>query len=277
VKTDLIFDGWQLTPEGAAVHRAERTAVIADVHLGYEWARGAAGDCVPAHSLAETLARLDGVLGVALVSRLIVAGDLVESSRPCARTAADVRRLRAWLAGRGVTLLALEGNHDRSLLGGSGEGAGEPLSMRGTCSVGGWTIGHGHRPIAGPRTISGHHHPIFRFEGTIASCFLIGPRQIVLPAFSQNAAGHDVASMPVPDVWRRANLRCIVSTGCDLLDFGPLRGLGRRLRLVSDRKTKTAALPSLGSPPLSAESIDRSRPSERPQSQERQVGTTTGT
>ena len=35
------FEGWQFTPEGAVVHAAERTAVIADVHLGYEWARGA--------------------------------------------------------------------------------------------------------------------------------------------------------------------------------------------------------------------------------------------
>ena len=41
---------WLFTPEGAVVHRGERTAVVADVHLGYEWARGAAGDCVPAHS-----------------------------------------------------------------------------------------------------------------------------------------------------------------------------------------------------------------------------------
>jgi uncharacterized protein len=53
------FESWRLTPEGAAIHPGERTAVIADVHLGYEWARGSAGDCVPAHSLDETLARLD--------------------------------------------------------------------------------------------------------------------------------------------------------------------------------------------------------------------------
>ena len=50
------LDCWQLTPEGAVIHPGERTAVIADLHLGYEWARGAAGDCVPAHSLDETLA-----------------------------------------------------------------------------------------------------------------------------------------------------------------------------------------------------------------------------
>ena len=51
-------ESWRLAPEGAAIHLGERTAVIADVHLGYEWARGSAGDCVPAYSLDETLSRL---------------------------------------------------------------------------------------------------------------------------------------------------------------------------------------------------------------------------
>src|SRR5262249_16686482 len=118
-----VFNPWELTPEGAAVHRGERTAVIADVHLGYEWARGAAGDCVPAHSLGETLGRLERVLSRAAIARLIVAGDLVESPRPCRRTAADVRRLRDWLEERGVSLMALEGNHDGSPFAASRRGA----------------------------------------------------------------------------------------------------------------------------------------------------------
>ena len=107
------FEGWWLTPEGAAIHPHEQTAVIADLHLGYEWARGHAGDCVIAHSLNETLARLTTLLDRAAIARLVVAGDLVESSHPCRNTADDVRRLGDWLAGRGVSLVAVEGNHDR--------------------------------------------------------------------------------------------------------------------------------------------------------------------
>src|SRR5437764_1164377 len=103
--------GWLLGPEGAAVHPDARTAVVADVHLGYEWARGDGGDCLPAHSLDETVAKLDRVLTVAAVDRLIVAGDLVESRRPCRRSSRDVARLAGWLAGRGVSLVALAGNH----------------------------------------------------------------------------------------------------------------------------------------------------------------------
>ncbi|MFO0908802.1 MAG: hypothetical protein U0794_10665 [Isosphaeraceae bacterium] len=41
-------DGWRLDADGGALHDATGTAVIADVHLGYEWARGHSGDVVPA-------------------------------------------------------------------------------------------------------------------------------------------------------------------------------------------------------------------------------------
>jgi putative SbcD/Mre11-related phosphoesterase len=236
------FGAWILTPEGAAVHPGERTAVIADVHLGYEWARGAAGDCVPAHSLRETVARLSAVFARATIARLVVAGDLVESSRPCRHTAADVRRLHDWLESRGVTLLALEGNHDRGRLRlgrastpsvtSSSSPAPGASRLPASCTVDGWTIAHGHRPIDAGRTISGHFHPVLRVEGIAAPCFLAGPGRIVLPAFSPNAAGCDVLSGPVPRAWLDESLRCIASTGSDLLDFGPLPTL-RRVRASS--------------------------------------------
>src|ERR671913_109413 len=67
-------DGWRLAPEGGAVHFGERTAVIADVHLGYEWARSAGGDHLPALSLAQTRAKLARLLDRAAIDRLGRAG-----------------------------------------------------------------------------------------------------------------------------------------------------------------------------------------------------------
>ncbi len=210
---------WEPTPEGGMLHRAERVAVVADLHLGYEWARGAAGDCVPPHSLAEAVARLEKLLDRAPIATLIVAGDLVESHRPCRRTEADLRRLADWLELRGVRMVLLRGNHDRT----------RPEAPD-CLVVDGWTIAHGHRPIEGDRTISGHFHPVLRVEGISAPCFLIGPDRIILPAFSANAAGCDVRTAAIPRDWLQAGLRCLASTGDDLLDFGPLAGLrtGRR-------------------------------------------------
>jgi uncharacterized protein len=229
----MIVDDWLLTPLGAAIHVVEPVAVVADLHLGYEWARGAAGDSVIAHSLDETLSRLALVLERAPVTRLVVAGDLVESPRPCPRTEADVRRLREWLAARGVSLLALEGNHDRSFARPLFDHSRQSFSMPMTCTIGGWTIGHGHRPIRAERAMSGHHHPVLRVERTSAPCFLVGPGRIVLPAFSANAAGCNIARASLPAQWQRRSLRCIVSTGVELLDFGTLFELRRRLRLLN--------------------------------------------
>lgn len=225
---------WQLAPEGAAIHRGERTAVIADVHLGYEWARGSAGDCVPAHSLDETLSRLDRLFARASIARLVVAGDLVESPRPCPRTAADLSRLRDWLDSLEVSLTVLEGNHDRSPMrvSWSRRSSTTTPSLLATCTVDGWTIGHGHQPLSGDRTISGHLHPVVRIAGGSAPCFLAGPSRIILPAFSLNAAGFDVVSGRVPPEWLKVPLRCIAGAGDDLLDLGPLTVLRRHRHLV---------------------------------------------
>jgi putative SbcD/Mre11-related phosphoesterase len=229
----LEFEGWQLTPEGAAIYPAERTAVIADLHLGYEWARGASGDCVPAHSLEEALGRLACLLDRAHLAKLVIAGDLVESPRPCPATAQDMTRLQTWLEQRGVTVVILEGNHDRVRL-----SSGLPPTRTSTvlpiaCKVSSWTVGHGDRRVDGKQTISGHHHPVIRFQGATAPCFLVAPGRIVLPSFSSNTAGCDVVTARLPEAWRALPLRCIVSTGSELLDFGSLRALRRRRPLWS--------------------------------------------
>ena len=208
-----------LTPEGAALHVEHRVAVIADVHLGYEWSRGAGGDCLPSHSLRETIDKLGRLLSRAKIDHLIVAGDLVESPRRCRRTEADLLQLYRWLDDRGVKLVPILGNHDP-------QGRNRPpLSM----NLEGWTIHHGHRVIDAAKTISGHHHPVLRSSGLTAPCFVVGPEKIVLPAFTPNAAGLPVGSLGTPDDWLRGDLRCVAGLDGVLLDFGPLLALIPRL------------------------------------------------
>jgi putative SbcD/Mre11-related phosphoesterase len=214
--------GWTLAPEGAAIQQAEHTAVIADVHLGYEWARAAGGDSIPAHSLAETLDRLDTLFRRIRVDRLVVAGDLVESRRPCLRTARDLETLRRWLTERGVALLPLAGNHDPP----------RRPAWPATLEVGGWTIHHGDRAIRGSRTISGHHHPMIRGRGVSAPCFLVGESAIILPAFSPNAAGLAVGRLArrlLADS-RGVPHRCVASAGGELVDLGPVPWLVRTMQ-----------------------------------------------
>lgn len=228
-----VVAGWMFAPEGGVIHLEEHVAVIADVHLGYEWARGAAGDCVPAHSLTETLKKLDLLLARSPVERLVVAGDLVESPRPCLRTAADLARLSSWLTERCVRLVVVEGNHDRSLSRIAGHqrlpAAPPPPLLQSPLLVAGWTIAHGHRPVPANRLITGHHHPVLRVSGHPAPCFLVSDGRIILPAFSSNAAGLDVATARLPQGWGQSSLRRLASTGGEILDFGPLGTLQARL------------------------------------------------
>ena len=211
--------GWALTPEGAVIHVASDTAIIADVHLGYEWSRAAQGDIIPQHSLTETLDKLTALVAHATIRRLVVAGDLVENRQPCARTARDVRGLVRWLRERAIEPVFLRGNHDPI------RHPPLPSSMM----LDGWTILHGDRALPDGPSIFGHHHPALKAGGLVAPCFLIGVRTIALPAFSPNAAGLDVSTGPLPQPLRREPLRCWAGLGGELLDFGLIAGLAEKL------------------------------------------------
>jgi putative SbcD/Mre11-related phosphoesterase len=209
---------WTFTREGAAIHAREGVAVIADVHLGYEWARASGGDQLPAHSLRETIEKLTSVFNRYPLKRLIVAGDLVESASPCIKTSRDVSALAGWLRERSIELIALQGNHDPARI--------PPRAS--TANVDGWTIGHGHQRIPGDRIMFGHHHPIFRAQGATTACFLVGPSCIVLPAFSPNAAGWNIAGV-TPKMFRGRSLRCLVPVENEVLDFGEIETLAERI------------------------------------------------
>jgi metallophosphoesterase superfamily enzyme len=148
---------------------------------------------------------------------LIVAGDLVESDHTQARR--DVRELESWLQSRGVELIRLRGNHD-----------GAEDFVVPSVTVDGWTICHGDRPIDGFPAIVGHLHPCVRLGAHRMRCFLHGPRLIVLPAFSENAAGQEVGSLKVEArCWDPFALRCAVVAGVEIRDFGPWRELAGKL------------------------------------------------
>ena len=104
-----------------------------------------------------------------------------------------------------MRLELVEGNHDRSLPWIAGHprlvAATPPPALQSHLLVAGWTIAHGHRPVPANRLITGHHHPVLRVSGHPAPCFLASNGRIILPAFSSNAAGLDVATARLPKSW----------------------------------------------------------------------------
>src|SRR4051794_9089878 len=98
--TARVHDDWLLTPQGVAVHAPTATAVLADLHLGYNEARRRRGEAVPLVALEELLAPLAAVFWQCDVARLVIAGDLLEDAAGAGR----VGELLRWLEGVGVAL-----------------------------------------------------------------------------------------------------------------------------------------------------------------------------
>jgi putative SbcD/Mre11-related phosphoesterase len=200
-----LFDvapGLRLTSGGAAWLPDHAAAVIADVHLGYARAARRRGGYLPNAETAAAVARrvlaLAGALGA---RRLVVAGDLRHSTRDAdaaahAEVAEFLDRLSAL---ERVDLVA--GNHDRGA-----------ANMSARVSVGDVDVVHEPPREAPARwTVCGHLHPsaTVRDEtgaGARYPCALVGPRVLVLPAFTEWAGGVHASrvmdALP-PGPWRR--------------------------------------------------------------------------
>jgi putative SbcD/Mre11-related phosphoesterase len=186
---------WLLTPQRAAIHLPTATAVIADLHLGYDLARQRSGEAVPDGDVESALAGLQQLTLQHTVSRLVVAGDLFEDGRQgeivCDQFLRFLAETRLELIG------VIPGNHDRGLPG---------LERLPVCpdgvELGRWRVVHGHEAEPAGRIVQGHVHPCVRWRGRAWPCFLASGNQLVLPAFSADAAGVDIRRDPVWNGYR---------------------------------------------------------------------------
>ena len=156
----LVHDEWFLTPQRIAVHRPTATAVLADLHLGYNEARRRDGEAVPAADLPFILAPLKSVIATQSIRKVVIAGDLFEAGFVTG-LAADLVR---WMNDAGVELAAVApGNHDRGLVPG---GHGLPIHPNGFL-VGRWRVVHGDGRLPDGPVIHGHEHPCVRWSNRL--------------------------------------------------------------------------------------------------------------
>lgn len=216
-----IHDEWLLTPQRIAVHLPTATAIVADLHLGYCEARRQGGDAIPLLALPTILQPLEDALKSTRASRLVIAGDLFEKTY----LPALWHELLHWLEERGIELAGVvPGNHDRAW----DEPA--PLYPDGF-PLGDWRVIHGHLSAPGKRFVLGHWHPAMYHREVLSPCFLANERELVLPAFSRDAAGVNVLPLT-----RWQGYRCFVIDGASVVDLG----LVRRARNSPTSTSKTA-------------------------------------
>jgi metallophosphoesterase superfamily enzyme len=213
-----VLDDWLLTPQRVAIHVPTRTAVVADLHLGYDEARRRAGEAVPRVPVARQLDALRQALRQHCLRRLAVAGDLLEDGG-CVQALEAFRR---WLQKESVELVGVApGNHDRTRENALTEGDWS-VNEAGV-ALGRWRVVHGDGPLPPGPVVQGHEHPWVRWRGgPAAPCYLAAQGRLVLPAYSAEAAGVNVLGARR---WR--DFRCCLIGAGEVLDFGPVGRLRR--------------------------------------------------
>jgi len=208
---------------------AERTAFIADIHLGYGWAQRRRGELGP---LADERSRekLLALRAELKPERIIFLGDLVHAPRPCEPERAWIEQLLQDLS-QSAKLIAVRGNHDRAF---AEEFGHLPITTVPVWYESSITAIHGDRlNVAVPKNgtlLLGHLHPAVPIHdasgaGRKLPVFLASRSCIVLPAFSPFAGGYNVAcGIPVElgVLFREEEIEAIAVTGTKAARLGPL-------------------------------------------------------
>ncbi len=173
---------------GALWWEAERTIIVADLHLEKGSAFAARGSLLPPYDTSVTLAAL-AALFVRYAPRAVVAlGDSFHDVRAGERMAPAARETLAGLM-RGRDWVWISGNHDPALPVGLGEGRAE-------LAMGALVFRHEPRPGDACGEVAGHLHPAARVVSRSGSvrrkCFVSDGQRCILPAFGAYAGGLNI-------------------------------------------------------------------------------------
>ena len=188
---------------GALWLAAERTLVVADLHLEKGSSYAARGQMLPPYDTRETLARLAAEAAQLRPHTILLLGDTLHDGEAEGRLSGeDIRTLTTIAAV--AELVWIVGNHD----------AEGPRALPGDVA-GGWRaagLSLVHEPAATPRfgEVAGHLHPCARVKGRAASvrrrCFVSDGERLVMPAFGAFAGGLNVRDAAFRGLFRRPPL-----------------------------------------------------------------------
>ncbi|MGI8725304.1 MAG: ligase-associated DNA damage response endonuclease PdeM [Methyloceanibacter sp.] len=190
-RAQITVAGHKLKPlaSGALYWEAERTLLVADLHLEKGAAFAAFGMLLPPYDTRTTLMRLARIVAELAPLRVVALGDSFHTSQSAARLVEDDLALLLMLQANREWYW-IRGNHDPEL----------PECVGGTIcnslSICGITLRHEPSGNADGREISGHLHPVARVarrgEVIRRKCFATDGNRIVMPAFGAYTGGLNV-------------------------------------------------------------------------------------
>jgi uncharacterized protein len=215
-------------PSGALWLSESRTALLADVHLGYGWALRRRGQLGPVQE-GTVRRKLMAAIADLQPRSVVFVGDVVHAPRPGPQERAAVEATFGELAANS-DLILIPGNHDRGF---HKDYPGVAIRLVPEWRESGMLAVHGHRlPETTEHLIVGHIHPALSIVDHAGATqklpvFVTSERVTVLPAFSPLSAGGDIREC-MPAVLREMfgeNASVIAASGKRVVNLGRLSRL----------------------------------------------------
>ncbi|MEZ5854768.1 MAG: ligase-associated DNA damage response endonuclease PdeM [Hyphomicrobiaceae bacterium] len=188
---DVELAGVRLVADrsGALWWPAERTLIVADLHLEKASAHAARGIMLPPYDSRDTLARLSAVIDRWQPRSVISLGDSLHDHGAHDRMEPETRATLARLQHR-RTWLWITGNHDPAIAPDLGGDVASSVTLAGV------VLRHAPEPSEVAAEIAGHLHPAARIalkgSSLRSRCFARDQKRIVLPAFGAFTGGLNV-------------------------------------------------------------------------------------
>jgi uncharacterized protein len=216
----LLSTSLALDHTGALWWQAERTLVVADMHLEKGSAYARRGQMLPPYDSAVTLAQLTRLVARLRPQRLVALGDSFHDVRAGERMDPALAEALAALAG-GLDMVWIAGNHDPEIP------AFLPGARLPELRLGPLAFRHEPLKRCEPGEVAGHLHPAAKVvsgKGRIRrKAFVTDGTRLLMPAFGSYAGGLNLRDPAIESLFAPERLIAHVCGATRVYPVGPRR------------------------------------------------------
>ena len=195
-----LMPGVTITNDRCLILDEGPTAVIGDLHLGYESALENEGMFIPRINTNSVRDSLNRIIDDYEPSRVVLLGDIKHDfSRSSYQAKEDVRSI-VRLIKEAAEIVVVKGNHDNFI---QTIVTGLDVDTVDYTDIMGFRLEHGHVDSGVRPVIIGHEHPSIRIPGELSGsvnlqCYVWAKNEgvLVIPPFSPFASGNDLNPGP---------------------------------------------------------------------------------